>query len=61
MMKRSTPSTLTDDVSERAGGAAIERGPAHYLVLGLSLAATVVVTAMVTRTARCALRQAAGE
>jgi uncharacterized membrane protein YdjX (TVP38/TMEM64 family) len=42
-----------------AGGAAPERGLAHYLVLGLGLAATLAVTIFVTRLARRALREAA--
>ncbi len=40
-----------------AGGAAPERGPGDWILLGVGLAATVAVTAFVTRIARRALRQ----
>ncbi|MGH7630070.1 MAG: TVP38/TMEM64 family protein [Gemmatimonadales bacterium] len=49
---------LAGDVVALAGGAAPARGPGYYAVLGLGLAATVVVTTVVTRTARRALREA---
>lgn len=51
---------VAGDVATLAGGAAPARGPGHYLVLGLGLAATVVVTALITRTARRALQEATG-
>ena len=40
-----------------AGGAAPERGPGDWVLLGVGLAATVAVTAFVTRIARKALNQ----
>ncbi len=49
---------LAGDVAALAAGAAPERGAAYYGELGLGLAATVVVTALVTRTARRALAEA---
>jgi uncharacterized membrane protein YdjX (TVP38/TMEM64 family) len=51
---------LAGDVASLAGGAAPERGAEYWLVLGLGLAATIAVTAVVTRIARRALREAAG-
>jgi uncharacterized membrane protein YdjX (TVP38/TMEM64 family) len=47
---------LAGDVAALAGGAAPPRGPGYYAVLGLGLLATVAVTAIITRTARRALR-----
>lgn len=48
---------LLGDVALLGGGLeGIERGPAYYAVLGLGLVATVLVTALITRTARRALR-----
>jgi uncharacterized membrane protein YdjX (TVP38/TMEM64 family) len=52
---------LAGDVAALAGGAAVEKGAGYYAVLALGLAATVVVTTIVTRTARHALKQATGE
>ncbi len=52
---------LAGDVAALAGGAAPEKGAGYYAVLILGLVATVVVTTMVTRTARKALREATGE
>lgn len=40
-----------------AGGAAIERGPADWVLLGVGLVATLLVTTVVTRIARRALAQ----
>jgi uncharacterized membrane protein YdjX (TVP38/TMEM64 family) len=40
-----------------AGGAPIERGTEYWVVLGLGLVATLVVTTLVTRLARKALKQ----
>lgn len=48
---------LVGDVAALASGAAPERGVGYWLVLGIGLAATVAVTAVVTRIARRALRQ----
>lgn len=44
-----------------AGGVAHERGAGDYAVLALGLAATIVVTTLVTRIARRALAEATGE
>jgi uncharacterized membrane protein YdjX (TVP38/TMEM64 family) len=46
---------IAGDVAALAGGAAPAKGPGYWVVLGLGLAATVVVTTSVTRTARRAL------
>jgi uncharacterized membrane protein YdjX (TVP38/TMEM64 family) len=48
---------LLGDVAALAGGAAPPRGPAYYAVLGLGLVATIVVTTIVTRSARRALNE----
>jgi uncharacterized membrane protein YdjX (TVP38/TMEM64 family) len=52
---------LLGEVAALAGGAAVEKGAAYYAVLGLGLLATIAVTALVTRTARRALREATGD
>jgi len=52
---------LAGDVAALAGGAAPEKGAGYYAVLILGLVATVVVTTLVTRTARRALLEATGE
>ena len=49
---------LAGDVAALAGGGAVEKGPGYYAVLALGLFATVLVTWVVTRAARNALRQA---
>ena len=51
---------LAGDVAQLAGGAAVGRGAEYYAVLLLGLVATVVVTTIVTRTARRALQEATG-
>ena len=51
---------LAGDVARLAGGTAVGRGAEYYAVLGLGLVATVVVTTIVTRTARRALEEATG-
>jgi uncharacterized membrane protein YdjX (TVP38/TMEM64 family) len=51
---------LAGDVAALAGGAAPEKGAGYYAVLSLGLVATVVVTTLVTRTARRALQEATG-
>jgi uncharacterized membrane protein YdjX (TVP38/TMEM64 family) len=43
------------DIAALAGGTAMEKGPADYAILILGLAATIVVTTIVTRIARRAL------
>lgn len=47
--------------AQLAGGVAIERGPADWIVLALGLVATLAVTIVVTRIARRALLEATGE
>ncbi|PYT06489.1 MAG: TVP38/TMEM64 family protein [Acidobacteria bacterium] len=49
---------LAGDVAALAGQGKIEKGAGYYAVLLLGLAATVVVTTIVTRTARRALQEA---
>ncbi len=49
------------DVAALAGGAARERSGAEYVLLGIGLLATAVVTALVTRIARRALAEATGD
>ena len=49
---------VAGDVASLAAGAGPERGTAHYVVLGIGLAATVVATTLITRVARRALREA---
>lgn len=51
---------ILGDVARVASGTPIQRGPEYYVLLGIGLAATIVVTALVTRTARRALRDAIG-
>jgi len=51
---------IAGDVASLAGGGAVERGAGYWAVLTLGMAATVAVTVIVTRTARRALRRAAG-
>jgi uncharacterized membrane protein YdjX (TVP38/TMEM64 family) len=48
------------DVAALAGGAAPQRGALGYALLALGLAATAVVTVLVTRIARRALAEATG-
>ncbi len=48
---------LLGDVAALAGGVAPPKGPAYYAVLALGLVATVVVTTIITRTARRALKE----
>ena len=52
---------LAGDVAALAGGAAVHKGPGYYAVVVLGLAATVVVTTIVTRIARRSLKEATGE
>ncbi len=51
---------LIGDVAALASGGAPERDAGYYAVLGIGLAATIAVTALVTRIARRALAQAGG-
>jgi uncharacterized membrane protein YdjX (TVP38/TMEM64 family) len=48
---------VAGDVAAAAAGASPARGAGYWIVLGLGLAATVAVTALVTRTARRALAE----
>jgi uncharacterized membrane protein YdjX (TVP38/TMEM64 family) len=52
---------LAGDVAAAAGGHGMQRGTGYYVVLGLGLAATIAVTAVVTRIARKALARSTGE
>jgi uncharacterized membrane protein YdjX (TVP38/TMEM64 family) len=52
---------LAGDVAALAGGAAPTKGAGYYTVLLLGLVATIVVTTLVTRTARQALKEATGD
>ena len=52
---------VAGDLATLAGGAAVPRGTGYYGVLGLGFVATAVVTVLVTRVARRALREATGE
>lgn len=52
---------LAGDVAALAGGGEVEKGAGYWTVLVLGLAATAAVTAIVTRHARRALREATGE
>jgi uncharacterized membrane protein YdjX (TVP38/TMEM64 family) len=47
---------LAGDLVALAGGMTPPKGPGYYAVLGLGLLATIAVTAIITRTARRALR-----
>jgi len=51
---------LAGDVAALAGGAAVEKGAGYWAVLAIGLVATVVVTTIVTRSARRALGEATG-
>lgn len=53
--------TVAGAVAVAAGGHAPERGLAYYAVLALGLAATLVVTVLITRAARRALREAGAQ
>ena len=52
---------LAGDVVELAGGSAVDRGTEYYVILALGLAATILLSAFVTRTARRALQEATKE
>lgn len=52
---------LVGDLAALAGGAAVEKGVGYYVILVVGLLATIVVTTLVTRTARQALKDATGE
>jgi uncharacterized membrane protein YdjX (TVP38/TMEM64 family) len=49
---------VAGDVARLAAGAPVRRDTAYYVAAGLGLVATIVVTALVTRIARRALREA---
>lgn len=51
---------VVGDVAALAGGAAPDRGASYYVMMGVGLAATIAVTAVVTRIARRALEEASG-
>jgi len=48
---------VVGDVARLAGGVDLAKGPAYYAVVGVGLIATILVTTVVTRTARRALRE----
>ena len=50
---------LAGEVAALAGGASIEKGSGYYAVLAIGLIATILVTVVVTRTARNALKDVA--
>jgi len=52
---------LAGDVAALAGGAIVEKGTASYVMLVLGLAATILVTTLVARTARRALQSVTDE
>lgn len=52
---------VAGELGAALGGAGGDRGPSYWAVLVLGLAATIAVTALVTRTARRALQRATGE
>jgi len=52
---------VAGEVAALAGGVAPERGPAYYAFWAVGLAATVAVTAVVTRIARQALQEATAQ
>jgi uncharacterized membrane protein YdjX (TVP38/TMEM64 family) len=52
---------LAGDVAALAGGAPIQKGAGYWTVLSLGLAATVIVTTLITRTARRALHDATAD
>jgi uncharacterized membrane protein YdjX (TVP38/TMEM64 family) len=49
---------LAGDVAALAGGAAVRKDAAYYVLLGVGLVATAVVTTLVTRVATRAIREA---
>jgi uncharacterized membrane protein YdjX (TVP38/TMEM64 family) len=52
---------VAGDLTALAGGVPVEKGAGYWTVLGLGIVATAVVTVIITRTARRALREATGE
>jgi uncharacterized membrane protein YdjX (TVP38/TMEM64 family) len=52
---------VAGDVAALAAGAAVERGAAEYVLLAVGLVATILVTTIVTRIARKALREATSQ
>jgi uncharacterized membrane protein YdjX (TVP38/TMEM64 family) len=52
---------ILGDVARVASGAPIPRRREYYVLLGIGLVATIVVTVLLTRTARRALRDAIGD
>lgn len=52
---------VAGDLATLAGGAAVSHGAGYYAVVGLGFAATAIVTILVTRVARRALKEATGE
>jgi uncharacterized membrane protein YdjX (TVP38/TMEM64 family) len=52
---------VAGELATLAGAAGVQRGASYYAVIGIGFAATVIVTILVTRLARRALREATGE
>lgn len=52
---------VAGELASLAGDPAVSRGPGYYAVVGLGFAATAIVTVLVTRAARRALKEATGE
>lgn len=52
---------VAGELATLASGPAVSRGAGYYAVVGLGFAATAIVTVLVTRVARRALREATGE
>ena len=52
---------VVGEVAALAGGASAPKGAGSYVVLAIGLGATIAVTAVVTRSARRALREITGE
>lgn len=52
---------VAGDIATAVGGDPVVRGAGYWIVLGLGLAATVILTVWVTRMARSALREEVGD
>jgi uncharacterized membrane protein YdjX (TVP38/TMEM64 family) len=52
---------VAGELAALAGSAGVQRGASYYAVVGLGFVATALVTVLVTRVARSALREATGE
>ena len=52
---------VAGELATLAGSGDVQRGASYYAVIGIGFAATAIVTILVTRVARRALREATGE